>query len=827
MGSLLHIISLFSASRSKFDDIFIYCSIYTIESKVYSIYLAVYPKNQHLIERCLLACGMTIPSTPCCVCRLKRRGCDRAVPVCGGCIKRKLHGQCSYRPEDMPPKVSHKKVRTSPPADSMQVVVPPPSSIQRPQPRDPHHTPSARPKKKRRRNEVPSSQQNGQDEIPSSQHRQVEIPSSQQRRVVMPSSQRHRQHEIPSSQHRRDGIPTSQQRHKDGIPSQQPRREDSVDVYSVSSRQSHHPAPPSAGTSINTHIARLSRLQHTVDARTGRLKEEPVDDGMFSLQDPKLANSHPVRARSSSVAESPTQLPSDLMDNLIVTYLSREYVNWPIFDLAEFQSAREKVGDMQDLRAGSSGFHAILMMVLCLSGLRYRQVDDAYLQSLFDHAQRLTGSPDWQGTPWMRVQCLFLQCQYLNGTGNPRQAWALIGYTIRIMQGLGLQSKTSGRDGRERQKHELGRRLWHSAIILERMLALQIGLSPQVTNPLQVLLPTHLDTDYIDAVSGGTPSSSEERPSIIEFLLACARLYGHVEDIVTWEADARVRHDSCAAKKLLALDFAPLLKTDALLYDWQTSLPSFLRMDQETLTDDPIVRRQRNILRARYLYVRLRLYRPVLALGVALSAKCSCRPGGHPHMTGSETSSVDSPMVNSIVREISTKCALIAVELVELIWKNTDNLLDGGPDDVRLMSGSPYWENVDYLYACGSVILAARLCPFLKGNNVITRSRLKDCRTRLLLLFNPYNGFRGNGQLGKLMRLCRSTLENLSSALKRDAGGDAVAGLDEETRSRLVDRTMDTPVRGRARRHSTASVIQRAYLGWIESLPVDLVDEVA
>ncbi|PYI00256.1 fungal-specific transcription factor [Aspergillus sclerotiicarbonarius CBS 121057] len=682
--------------------------------------------------------------------------------LCGRCKTLNQHGQCSYRPEDMPPTTSHKRAKTLPPAAGMQVVVPPPSASTLRRPRD--HS-NVRSQTKRRR---------------------VEIPSSQYRD-----------------------------------------REVSVDVYSVSSDQSHHPAAHSAG-GINAHIARLSRLQHTVDVRTGQLKEEPEDD-MFLLRIPGVTNGHPpVRPHSSSIAESPAQLPSDLMDSLIVTYMAREYVNWPIFDLLEFQSACEKVSDMQDLSAGSSGFHAILMMIICLSGLRYRQVDDAYLQSLFHHAQRMTGSPDWQGTPWMRVQCLFLQCQYLNATGNPRQAWALIGYTIRIMQGLGLQSKTSGRDGRERQKRELGRRLWHSAIILERMLALQIGISPQVANPLQVLLPTHLDTDYIDTVSGGTPSSREERPSIIEFLIACSRLYGHVEDIVAWEADARVRHDSCAAKKLLALDLAPFLKTDALLYDWQTSLPSFLRMDgPAALDDDPIVRRQRNILRARYLYVRLRLYRSILALGVALSAKCSCRPGGHPHMTETESSSVDSPMVNSIVRDTSIKCAVIAAELVDLIASNTDHLLDGGPDDNRLMSGSPYWENVDFLYACGTVILASRHCPFVKSSRVLTPSQLKDCWKRLLPLFNPYNGFQGNSHLGNLMRLCRSTLENLYKALKRDAAGDAVAGLDEETRSRLVDRTMDAPVRGRARKQSPASVTQRASLGWIESLPVDLVDEVA
>lgn len=69
---------------------------------------------------------------PCCVCRSKRRACDRIVPginmsllldlplqsqwnemkslitdshiVCGSCVERGQQHQCSYRPEDMPPR---------------------------------------------------------------------------------------------------------------------------------------------------------------------------------------------------------------------------------------------------------------------------------------------------------------------------------------------------------------------------------------------------------------------------------------------------------------------------------------------------------------------------------------------------------------------------------------------------------------------------------------------------------------------------------------------------------------------------------------------------
>ncbi|RAH61077.1 fungal-specific transcription factor [Aspergillus piperis CBS 112811] len=657
---------------------------------------------------------------------------------CGGCKKRGLDEQCSYRPEDMPPATSHKKAKISHSEDESRSPSPPRQQI------------------------LPRNTSN-----------------------VAPRSQRKR---------RRD---------ESSPPRHDRNRHDSVEVYSINSDDSDPPNTP--GTGINAHIARLTRLQQAVDARTGRVKTEaPIEDGIFSLQD-----TGPDCVPHSTIAESPAQLPSDLMDSLIATYLARDYVNWPIFDLSDFQSACEKVRDVQDLTAGSSGFHAILMMILCLSGLRYRQVDEAYLQSLFNHAQRMTNSPDWQSTPWVRVQCLFLQCKYLNATGKSKQAWALIGYTIRTMQTLGFQSQATARNGRERQQRELGRRLWHSAIILERMLALQLGLPPQVNNPLQVHLPTHLDTDYIDTVSGGTPNSSGDRPSIIEFLVACARLYTHVEDITAWESEARTRPDTCAAKKLLALDISPFLKTDALLYDWQTSLPSFLRTGETfELADDPIVRRQ--------------------PLGLALSAKCPCRSNKHPHMSETDpSSSINSPILVTIVRDTSLKCAAIAATLVDLIEETEDGLLDGGPDDTWRSTGSPYWENVEYLYACGIVILAARLCP------IPGVAPLKRAWTRVISLLARYEGFRA-GEYTRFARLGRSTLENLAGALQRDVGDAMVMGLDGEVRARLVGRTSGGAVdssgvgRRQSQGHSQSqsqSQSQRRNLGWVESLLVDLVGD--
>lgn len=98
-------------------------------------------------------------------------------------------------------------------------------------------------------------------------------------------------------------------------------------------------------------------------------------------------------------------------------------------------------------------------------------------------------------------------------TSDIKLAWTLIGYALRMAQTMGLYSKTQGVDMNSRKRRELARKLWHSAVMVERMISLQVGLSPQTPNPFWVPLPTHLDTDYIDAITGGTVPN-RRRPSV-------------------------------------------------------------------------------------------------------------------------------------------------------------------------------------------------------------------------------------------------------------------------------------------------------------------------
>lgn len=325
-----------------------------------------------------------------------------------------------------------------------------------------------------------------------------------------------------------------------------------------------------------------------------------------------------------------------------------------------------------------------------------------------------------------------------------------------------------------------------------------------------------------------------DRPSMIEFLTACTRLYSHVEDIQAIENELRVRQNGCAAKKLLCMDLSTFFKVDSLLHDWNMSLPSFLKIDQPfRLIPDPIIKRQRNICRVRYLYIRLRLSRPFLALGVALSAKCSCKPGGTVHINGKETISPDAPAAMSLVRDVSMKCVAAAMELAEIL-KHQEHVEPGSATggSPKFDHGPPFWENVDYLYACGTVFLAARLCPSFfcikVGSDMTTKT--KSCWSNIFVLLERYERLCQNKLIKNVAGSCLRTLRVLRDEVEAPfPENNVTSAFDDDTRTRISQRIGLDQRRGRSKRTNTADsepdaqlVKEHRSLSWIESLPIDL-----
>jgi hypothetical protein len=109
-----------------------------------------------------------------------------------------------------------------------------------------------------------------------------------------------------------------------------------------------------------------------------------------------------------------------------------------------------------------------------------------------------------------------------------------------------------------------------------------------------------------------------------------------------------------------------IIELEEKLFEYENSLPPFLNwnlpLDQATNPEQTTLHRQRNVLHARYLYLRLLLYRPILT---QLCSECT-----HPRTQADNrpsSSSNSSILYTSILSKCAAACVLAAIDLVSFI----------------------------------------------------------------------------------------------------------------------------------------------------------------
>lgn len=584
-----------------------------------------------------------------------------------------------------------------------------------------------------------------------------------------------------------------------------------------------------AGRSTRSQVCRSEHVNQV------QVSEQTVQAKRLSAPKPKHPTGTPRATFSDSLSDpEPTfrtglsttlpdrrptfQLSESLAASLFEVYCHTDYPLLPIIDLLVFKSyqdpSKSQRGAIKNSQAGPLKFcHALA----CLSNDDPRVLKHA--PTLYQSAQESMPSIMNSGDMLSLVQCQVLQSQYLRAVGDLTSAWEVIGLAIRKAYTLGIKAKLDKNFDPDSTSNKLAVRLWHSIQMMERSLAVDLGVT---YCGIDSIFNKALSSDtWADSVPGLAENDQGTSICISKFFYASHGLHVIMDELVDFEEELRLSNGQCALQKIKEADLRDFMNMEARLESWYESLPTVLqdptalRGKIQSDSPSPLVGRLRNRLFMRYLYFKLRLYRPLLILGVALSITCAC--GSGPHMRRQNKYGKHGLSILTIIRNASSKCLNLAAQLTDLLWQCKGS--------ASLPMDTSACEYAHYAYACGLAIIAARGLRFIS-----TDSKDKEVRVYyagqfdkiLRLLEIGEKNMKDNKDLSHLFCICQQALRDVSKLAgepNKSALTSEYVDFDKLSWHKLYARNrVDPPIPPHPRLPDVSRL-----LGWFESLPVDLM----
>ncbi|KAJ0418596.1 fungal-specific transcription factor domain-containing protein [Aspergillus carlsbadensis] len=340
------------------------------------------------------------------------------------------------------------------------------------------------------------------------------------------------------------------------------------------------------------------------------------------------------------------------------------------------------------------------------------------------------------------VQTLILLGHYLQGTDMASACWNMVGLAIRAAQGIGLHHEPESCEqgccsqGKLSQlKTEMRRRAWTSCILLDRVFSMTYG-RPLMIHPAASrsnLSLSGIDDEFLSDDPAAPGTQPEVSLSLTECYVQAIKLQNILGQVLSTlykdsgDMDFSFVAASTANDKLKRGELQTLLSMDNSLSAWEQDLPdhlnartySFMGLNSSRLfgTRTPTFNRQAIILHARYLHVRLIMFRPVLSAVFHDNCKDT---------TSEQDSSMEAAMRQGMLDKGINLCVSSARDLVELISGNLDLCSEVLP---------PSWHNVFYMHSCSIVFLICRLCCL---NRIEDREGLIASWTKCLAFFYSY-----------------------------------------------------------------------------------------
>ncbi|KIW05964.1 uncharacterized protein PV09_03149 [Verruconis gallopava] len=495
----------------------------------------------------------------------------------------------------------------------------------------------------------------------------------------------------------------------------------------------------------------------------------------------QLDETQTTNSASQASLEIFALLPRAIADHLLDIYWNKVYHVYPYIHRATFMAAYEQLwapasahkppncprlglGGSESCGFSSSVFHCALnaMMVLGVqfSDLPLAQKTKLSL-SLTERAKSQFDLEMFEDGNIYVIQTLLLLAQVFQFTTYPTRCWSAIGAACRLAQGLGLHlAEDRLKDSFEPVEIELRKRIWHSCSILDLIVSITLGRPALLRHGSTVALPAAIDDEYLDKNVPQPPGQI----STITFFVQAAKLYTTLGKIFSKVYGENETEKPDLQRCLGSID--QLIELDAELSEFAEEVPdalSWTKESTEVRQRSTQLAQQSNILRARYLHLRILLYRPCFThFCRSYTSKKVKSSSKRNRQLGSEV----IPLETSIAQCCAVNCLRSAVDLVDLTEHYAATTEYGA-----------WWYSMYYIRTAALVILLADTCAPLRdsvGASTLASSWQK-CRISLLHRLPQVT----------LVQNCLQTLEKMyERVLKiRAVYGQASFGLVDEITS--------------------------------------------
>lgn len=419
-----------------------------------------------------------------------------------------------------------------------------------------------------------------------------------------------------------------------------------------------------------------------------------------------------------------------------------------------------------------------------------------------------------------------LQVHYLHMVGRLESAWEIISIAFGRAQILQMQNHHGGCLAVDKSSLQQIRLVWQFLWTKKVSLAIQLGIfdqSLEATHDSPMPMRSHIEGNMGAELSPADP----QHLATSAFFVACASLYNYVDDILTVEHELRLTRIECPMKWLSVVDLSSFQELNRNLSSWNKGLPGFLEWKESSIDlameKNPIIRHMCLLTHLRYIYFRLRQYRPFFILALRLSHACQCELA--PHAPGKNLDSVNADPLLALIHFNAMKCITAAQDIVKTL---SASFAKENDDNVK-------FEHLDYIYAAALVLIGALGIAQQVANGETTRSAttmVEQFRRAENLLRNYEECCELAPKLKERIGRCRSNLDLLqcqsdpgSVKRARIVSDDAIR-FSPEVWFKIYDRIgVDFSVERASEQGKCASSVvpgRRMTFGWLESLPFDM-----